>query len=158
MTHERGDNNTLRQSRVAAHLLGCSLREGLDNIRRSWKRLKRRPTEAASCHVDDMSFSREWPHFTEVASSIYCDRTASSCSSNLVDHACHPGMHAQTSWLAALISFPDAELVVGYCEGAMYTNMPIVLGPWRFNEPTYISPLTWYISWSPQRCGARRNR
>ena len=80
---------------MAAHLLSCSLREGLDNIRRSWKRLKRRLTEAASCHMDDMYLSREWSHFTEVASFLSCDRTASSSSSNLVDDVCHPRMRDQ---------------------------------------------------------------
>ena len=56
---------------MAAHLLGCSLGEGLDNIRRSWKRTKRRLTEAVSCHMDDMYLSREWSHFNEVASFLF---------------------------------------------------------------------------------------
>ena len=92
MTQERGDNNTLRQSRMAAHLLGCSLREGLDNIRRSWKRSKRRLGEAVSCHMDVMYLSREWSRCIEVASILYCDRTASSSTSDLVDDICHPGI------------------------------------------------------------------
>ena len=47
-------------------LLDCSLGEGLHNIRRSWKRLKRRLAEAVSCHMDDMYLSREWSHFNGV--------------------------------------------------------------------------------------------
>ena len=66
MTQERGDNNTLRQRRMAAHLLGCSLREGHDTVRHSWKRSKRQLAEAVSCHMDDMYLSREWSKFTEV--------------------------------------------------------------------------------------------
>ena len=76
---------------MAAHLLGCSLGERLDNTRRSRKRLERRLTEAVSCHMDDMYVSREWSYFDEVASFLYCDRTASSSSSTLVDEICHPG-------------------------------------------------------------------
>ena len=41
---------------LAARLLCCSLRDGLDNIRRSWKREKRWLTEAVSCHMDDVYF------------------------------------------------------------------------------------------------------
>ena len=43
---------------MAAHLLGCSLGEDLDSNRRSWKRVKRRLTEALSRHMDDMYLSR----------------------------------------------------------------------------------------------------
>ena len=63
--------------------------------------------------MDDTRFSREWSHFTEVASSLYCDRVylshewsrtdgcasfsllwsyVSSSSSRFVDDVCHPGM------------------------------------------------------------------
>ena len=100
-TRERGDN-TLRQRRVAAHLLGYSLGEGLDNIRRSWKRLKRRLTEAVSWQMDDMYLSREWSHLNEVASFLYCDRTASSSTAELVDEICHLGIRTcQTNFLAS---------------------------------------------------------
>ena len=48
---------------MAAHLLGCSLGEGLDNIRRSWKRLTRRLAETVSCHMDMLT---ELPPFFTV--------------------------------------------------------------------------------------------
>ena len=115
------------------------------------------------------TFSREWSHSTEVASFLYCDRTASSSSSNLVDDIGHPGYAIEQSCIdveevdpnfvvAALICAPDAKRAVGDCEGTMHTDRPLLLGPRRFYEPTYISPLTWHVSWSPQRCGTRRNK
>ena len=69
MTQERGDNKTL--SKMGWLLIGLRIHSSntlIEEARRSWKRLQRRLTEAACCQMDDTYFSREWSHFTEVAS------------------------------------------------------------------------------------------
>ena len=57
----------------------------------AWRGGLRKPW-AVSRHMDDMYLSREWSHFNRFASSLYCDRTASSSSSKLVDEICDPGI------------------------------------------------------------------
>ena len=89
MTQDRGDNNILRQKRMDAHLLRCSLGERLDNFRRPWKRVKRL-MEVMSGHTDDMYFSHEWSRSNGFVSFHYRDRSASSSSSRLDDDICLP--------------------------------------------------------------------
>ena len=111
MAQERGDSNTLRQGRMAAHLLGCSLREGLDNVRRSWKRLKRRLAEAASCHMEDMYLShvifRRVP-LPQTWSTTFVIPGCAIDQSYIDVEDVDPNL-----MVAALICYPDAGRVVG---------------------------------------------
>ena len=165
LTQERGDNITQRQSRMAAHLLGCPL----DNIRRSWKRLTQRLTEAVNFHGDDCTFhvnghilTRLPPLFTVIVRRVPLPRNWSTIfviPGYAIDQSCIDEKKVDPNFVvAALVCAPAAKRAVGDSQGTLHTNLPLLLGPRRFYEPTYISPLTWHVSWSPQRCGARRNR
>ena len=103
--------------------------------------LQQRLTEAACCHMDDTYVSHEWSHFTEVASFLCCDRTASSSSLILVDEICfffffgcainQPRIDVEgvdpNFVMAALICTPYAKRIVGECEGTIHTYLPLVL-------------------------------
>ena len=60
--------------------------------------------------------------------------------------------------MATLICFLDAQHAERDCEGSVRADLPFILGTRRFQEPTRIRPFTWHASWSPQKCGARRDR
>ena len=108
---------------MAAHLLGCSLGEDLDN-RRSWKSLKRRLTEAVSRQKVDIHLSREWTHFNGFASFFFTVIVRRfplprNCSTRFVipgyaiDQSCIDVKKVDPHFVVAtLICAPDAERVV----------------------------------------------
>ena len=56
--------------------------------------------------------------------------------------------------VAALIFFSLPKRAIRDGEGSMHPDLPFRFRARRFQEAAYISPVTWYASWSPQLCGA----
>ena len=131
------------------------------------ERFKRRLAESVGCRAEDIYLSRERSHFSGVASFLTVIVRRVPLPRNWSARFVIPGYVIDQSCIdevdphfvvAALICALDAKRVVADCECTMHTNLPLLLGPRRFYEPTHISPLIWHVSWSPQRCGANRNR
>ena len=52
--------------------------------------------------------------------------------------------------LATLILFVETQRAVGDGKGSMHPDLPFCVRTQWFQEPAYVSPFTWYTSWSPQ--------